>query len=105
MNVVHEVLRRIKGIGQQPAVIEPPEKSQGQRLAENDQPFPWGLVRPDEAEAITRRISGTASASGGAVILNPWQCLTEDRVAELAETVKGLGRASNGLSELDSTLW
>src|SRR3989338_9326310 len=105
MKVVQEVLRRITGIKQQPTVIEPPEKSQGQRLAEAKQPFPWGLVTTDEAEVITRRISGTASVTSGGVILSPWQCLPEDRVAELVEASKGLGRASGGLSEFDATLW
>ena len=40
MKVVQEVLRRITGIRQQSTGIEPPEKSQGQRLAEAKQPFP-----------------------------------------------------------------
>lgn len=104
-----EIIRSIRDfLKRKPMVVEPTEptvKSLGERLAENNQPFPYGLLSQDEKVAIDRQIRGTASVTSGGVILSPWQCLSEERVQELVDQAKGIGRASSGLSELDPRLW
>lgn len=94
-----------KRIGRKPATSEERVKSLGDRLAEGNQPFPWGLVSQDEKAAIDRQIRGVLSVTSGCVMLNPWQCLNDERATQLVEQAQGIGRATSGLSDFDPKLW
>lgn len=81
--------------------IEPtdlsPEKTLGDKLAENHTSFPYQLLKDEEERKIDTQIRGTASVTAGGVILSPWQCISDERATELLEQVQRLQNVTNGL--------